>query len=158
MSLATISLDIINVANPCTVPWDSMAGNEEVRFCTHCRQHVYNLSEMNRADAKALVQRSEGHLCVRFYRRADGTVVTRNCQKAWRATRRVVGFLLGAASALLLVVYTNIFGPIRIRDVGPLQPVLNWIDPSLCQPKCIMGDIVLPPAALTNLPPQNSAE
>src|SRR5262245_56686154 len=98
MSAGVLSLDMITVANPCTVPWDSMAGNEEVRFCTHCRQHVYNLSEMNRADAKALVQRTDGRLCVRFYRRADGTVVTRNCQKAWTATRRAIGFLIGAAS------------------------------------------------------------
>lgn len=154
MSVGVLSLDVITVANPCTVPWDSMAGNQEVRFCKHCRQHVFNLSEMNRADAEALVRRSEGHLCVRFYRRADGTVVTRNCQKAWRYTRRAIGFLLGAASALLLVVYTNIFGMIRIRDAGPLQPMLNWLDPSLCKPaKCVMGDI-LPPASSTNPAPQ----
>src|SRR5262245_14282400 len=85
-------LDDLRVAAPCPASWDDMTGNERVRFCGSCRLHVYNLSEMARDEAERLVRETEGRLCVRFYRRADGTVLTQDCQAGarwvWRRSRR----------------------------------------------------------------------
>ena len=71
-----IPLEQIKIASPCPANWDEMTGTEQVRFCLGCRKNVYNLSEMTRNEAQALVEEKEGRLCVRFYTRADGTMLT----------------------------------------------------------------------------------
>ena len=71
------SLDILDVRIPCSVPWDSMRGDTRVRHCDQCKQNVYQLSELSKEEAEDLIRQKEGKLCVRFYRRRDGTVVTR---------------------------------------------------------------------------------
>lgn len=73
------ALDDIRIAAPCSAPWEAMHGDDRVRFCSHCTKNVYNLSAMPRADAEALLLQHEGDLCVRLYRRADGTVLTEDC-------------------------------------------------------------------------------
>lgn len=82
-----VPLELLFIPNPCTVPWESMQGDDKVRFCGECRLHVYNLSEMTRDAAEELVRTREGQLCVRFYRRPDGTVLTQSCTIAARAIR-----------------------------------------------------------------------
>jgi hypothetical protein len=72
-------LEKVFVAAPCRVSWHSMEGDEKVRFCGTCRQHVYNLSAMDVEEAAAVIARNTGSLCVRFYRRLDGTVMTGDC-------------------------------------------------------------------------------
>jgi len=67
------------VASPCSADWDEMVGDGPVRFCGKCEKNVYNLSEMSRADGEALIAAQETTLCVRLYRRADGTVMTADC-------------------------------------------------------------------------------
>ncbi len=74
-----LDLDQIEIAAPCKADWNSMSGNEQVRFCGLCKLNVYNLSAMTRADAETLVQQKEGRLCIRFFRRADGRLLTQDC-------------------------------------------------------------------------------
>jgi len=75
----------LQVLAPCTEDWNAMAGGEDVRFCGKCRQNVYNLSAMTEAQAQELVQ---GPVCVRFFHRGDGTVITRKCPPMIEAARR----------------------------------------------------------------------
>lgn len=91
----------LRVASPCHADWDEMDGDERVRFCRLCRLNVYNLSEMNSADAEALIREKEGRLCVRFYRRGDGTVLTRNCPVGLRAIKRRLAVIGGGLAACL---------------------------------------------------------
>jgi Carboxypeptidase regulatory-like domain/Ankyrin repeats (3 copies) len=56
----------INIASPCETDWDSMIGNDRIRFCRHCKLSVHNLSEMTSKDVRRLVARSQGRLCVRY--------------------------------------------------------------------------------------------
>ena len=88
--MATISLDQIQIASPCTADWDQMSGDERVRHCGQCDLNVYNLSDMANADAEALIRTHEGRLCVRLYRREDGTVITADCPVGLRAAARRV--------------------------------------------------------------------
>ena len=79
MSADRVNLNLIDVPNPCTVPWEEMSGDDRVRFCGKCRKNVYHLSHLTRDEAERLVTEREGELCVQFYRRQDGTAVTRDC-------------------------------------------------------------------------------
>ena len=101
MEQFTSPLDEVRVAAPCKADWGKMAGDERVRFCGSCNLHVYNLSGMTRREAEALVTNTEGRLCVRYHRRADGTILTRNCPVGLSAVRRrvarVAGSVLSAA-------------------------------------------------------------
>src|SRR4051812_35666908 len=72
-------LDDIRVATPCDARWEEMAGDDRVRHCGQCNKAVYNLSSMPRHEAQALVFGHEERLCVRFYRRTDGTLLTQDC-------------------------------------------------------------------------------
>ena len=65
----------IRIATPCHARWDQMEGDARARFCGQCRKHVYNLSAMTTTAAAELVREKEGKLCVRFYQRADGTML-----------------------------------------------------------------------------------
>ncbi len=96
----SIALDIlsnVSIASPCNVPWDSMKGDNRVRFCDECHLRVYNLSDMKAVDAADLVQRSEGRLCIKFYQRADGTMLTTDCPKGIRPKIRWAASRIAAA-------------------------------------------------------------
>lgn len=105
----TNPLDRVRVAAPCPAEWERMRGGEQVRFCDKCSLNVYNLSAMTKRDAETLVTSTEGRLCVRFYRRADGSILTQNCPVGLQALKRrvsrvtratvsaVLGFLAGLA-------------------------------------------------------------
>ena len=54
------------ILSACTEDWDSMIGNNQIRFCSHCRLSVHDLSHMNRKRIKRLIAKSNGRLCVRY--------------------------------------------------------------------------------------------
>ena len=100
--MLTKSLDRINVSSPCSADWDSMIGNDQVRFCSHCNLSVHNLSEMTRAEAMKLVLDSKGRLCARFSRRPDGAIQTATLPETLhQIKRRASRIATGAFSAAL---------------------------------------------------------
>jgi hypothetical protein len=89
LPIASDPLDGLTIATPCQVPWESLAGDDRVRHCGRCRQNVYNLESFSRAEALRLLRAREGRrVCVRLFRRDDGTVVTADCWARLRAARR----------------------------------------------------------------------
>jgi hypothetical protein len=95
-------LDNVRVAAPCSSDWNQMVGSERVRFCAQCNLNVYNLSSMKRSEAEALISNVEGQLCVRYYRRPDGTILTNNCPVGLSAIRRRVSRAATAALSAVL--------------------------------------------------------
>lgn len=99
-------LENIRIASPCTASWDEMTGDERVRFCGHCAKDVYNLSGMTREESERLLRERAGNICVRLYKRHDGTVLTADCPVGVKRKRRrrivatAVGSGLAAAGAL----------------------------------------------------------
>lgn len=95
-------LDSVRVASPCSADWTQMVGDEKVRFCTSCEKNVYNLSAMTSADAEDLLGASAGgELCVRFYQRVDGTVMTSDCPVGvTRKRRKKLALAIAGAGAL----------------------------------------------------------
>ena len=110
MSERTDVLRRVRVASPCRASWELMEGDERTRFCRQCGLNVYNLSEMTRAEAESLVARTEGRLCARFYQRADGTVLTKDCPVGLRAVRLRVARAAGAAFAAVLGLFAAVSG------------------------------------------------
>jgi hypothetical protein len=102
MPVQSTILDRINIPSPCTADWDSMIGNDRVRFCLHCSKQVSNLSEMTRKKALELVARSKGQICVRYYRRPDGLLQTAGPQRQlYQIKRRASRLAAGAFTAAL---------------------------------------------------------
>jgi hypothetical protein len=101
-------LDHVRVAAPCESDWDQMIGDERVRFCGQCSLNVYNLSSMTRSEAESLIARTEGRLCVRFYRRRDGSIITKDCPVGLGAIRRRVSYLAKAIASMVLGLFAGL--------------------------------------------------
>jgi ankyrin repeat protein len=96
------SLDRLTISNPCNADWASMYGNDQVRFCEHCRLHVTNLSGITRYEAMRLVARSQGRLCVRYLVRPVTGVIPQSVpEKLYRISRRATRIAAGAFTATL---------------------------------------------------------
>ena len=96
-----IPLEDVRVASPCRADWNMMQGDDRVRFCQSCAKNVYNLSSLSKFDAEKLIAEKEGKLCVRYYQREDGTILTDNCPVGLKIVRRPFKFLLAGFAALL---------------------------------------------------------
>jgi hypothetical protein len=112
-------LDNLRIASPCKVDWDTMAGDERVRYCGQCAKNVYNVAGMTRDEAKKLLEDRSGKLCLRIYRRADGTVLTSDCPVGAKRKRRlaIFGAAAGAATAFGGLVATTTMGGAMMGDV-----------------------------------------
>ena len=92
----------LTVTSPCNQDWDSMIGNDRVRFCEHCSLHVHNISAMTRAKALRLAEKSKGRICVRYYHDPNGLVATKAVSpRLYQLGRRVSRVAAGAFSATL---------------------------------------------------------
>jgi hypothetical protein len=97
------SLTDIRIASPCPADWEKMIGDERTRHCSKCNLNVYNLSAMTERQAMQLVAANEGQrLCLRLYRRTDGTVMTRDCPWSVRAVARKFSRLASAALTVFM--------------------------------------------------------
>jgi hypothetical protein len=123
-------LNNVRVAAPCPADWDQMLGNERSRFCGQCNLNVYNLSAMSRSEAEEFIARSEGRVCIRYYRRKDGSVITENCPVGLRALRKKMSYVARAIASAVLTLMTGI----------GLSHIFERVLPSH-----IMGDMVVQP-------------
>jgi len=105
-------LDRLRIVTPCDVPWSSMMGDDQVRFCDRCRKNVYNVAEMTRAEAVALIDRAEGRVCMQIARRPDGTIVTGDCWARLRRARRrgILAFAAALPVVLVAQLWSQAFG------------------------------------------------
>ena len=110
MSIHSANVDRLRIATPCPIGWEQMAGDNRVRFCDHCQLNVYNISELSRIEAEALIASTEGRLCARLYRRADGTVLTKDCPVGLRALRMRVSKRAAAVFAAIASISSVVFG------------------------------------------------
>jgi hypothetical protein len=129
MSINNSPLDNLKIASPCSASWNEMYGTDRKRFCGDCKLNVYNLSRMTRDAAERLLISSEGRLCVRFYRRPDGTVLTKDCPVGWAKVRQRLSLYATAAFSLLLSFMTGMsFAALFERagaEVGKIAVVLD---------------------------------
>jgi hypothetical protein len=126
-----LELGRISIASPCQEDWSKMTGDDRARACARCKLTVYDLSTLTALEARALILSKQGEVCVRFFKRADGTVLTRDCPVGVSTTRRR-GALAGAAlavSALGAVLAPSVFGdgdaPPPVHDLSIPTPLVQ---------------------------------
>jgi hypothetical protein len=141
-------LDNPRIAGPCSADWDQMFSfeGERVRFCSQCNLNVYNLSNMSRQEAEDLITKTEGRLCVRFYRRADGSVLTQDCPVGLKKIKRRMAWaaqvVLGMVLSFVAGLGTYIFHlgrksstPLDIRPISEKPHVIGLILPRVQAPE-----------------------
>jgi hypothetical protein len=122
-------VDSVKVASPCGASWDDMVGGDRVRFCESCKKNVYNLSAMDRDEAEGLLEEMGESICVRFYQRPDGTVMTSDCPVGVRRKRRRL-FVLSAVGGTMLAGAAAVASAARA--------------PELEEPRVLMGAAPIP--------------
>ena len=133
-----------------------MIGDERARFCGQCELNVYNLSSMSTLEAESLIARTEGRLCVRYYRRKDGSIITQDCpvglrrlkQRAARIKRAVASLVIGFLAGLGFHGAASRFGGFLLDSAG------GWgmhgattgvmVAPTTRQPRIAVGELVPP--------------
>lgn len=158
----SVSLDVLNdlrVASPCPMDWDRMVGDDKRRFCDHCGLHVHNTSAMTREEVLALIEEASrgGRVCARLYKRADGTLLTRDCPVGLAAARARLRRVCGRAAAALALCLSGawVFGrsgerDTRLAGAEPFATLREWL--SLGPPPrpsggvMVMGDVCFPPS------------
>jgi hypothetical protein len=111
-------LDNIKIASPCGANWDEMFGDNRKRFCAECKLNVYNISGMPQREAEDLLINSEGRVCVRLFKRNDGTVLTENCPVGLAKVKQRVSRVATAAFALILTFVSGIFSYITLTEIS----------------------------------------
>ena len=159
-------LDNLVIAAPCSIPWESMKGNDRQRDCSGCAKTVYNISDMTKAEAERFLEERGASECMRFYRRTDGTIMTDNCPRALRKIREqyrivaravagVVAVLLSAPTALAQSQPQMLLGkPARPYKTTQSQTAL----PTTVTPHAYAGGVMLAPRepSTTNEPIQKT--
>jgi hypothetical protein len=156
-------LNNIRIASPCSSDWNEMFGDERKRFCAECKLNVYNLSEMTKSQAENFIRNAEGRVCVRLYRRADGSVITQDCPVGWAKIKQrtravataVFSLVLSLFSGLLLV---SVFAKQRVTEVGVLRPLSTPTPKPTPKQMPLMGAVALPSPSPKTTPTPRSSE
>jgi hypothetical protein len=143
----------LKVASPCSQDWNAMHGSDRKRYCGECKLNVYNLSGMSRTEAENLITNAEGRLCVRFYQRADGSVLTQDCPVGWaRVKQRTKAYVAALASlifsffgALGLVAAFKKSDPVIMGGISPVSTATPKQTPKAAsdQTPVVMGKIAI---------------
>jgi len=96
----------VRIASPCVADWEKMTGDDRIRHCPQCNLSVYNLSGMTAREAAHLIYSRQGRLCVRFYRRTNGTMLTQDSSPMRRGSRLAAAALSAAITVSLAAAQT----------------------------------------------------
>ncbi len=159
----------LRIASPCSESWDAMRGDRHVRHCARCDKDVFDLGGLTRQQIADLLYLRGADLCARFYRRADGTIMTADCVDARRLrTHRRVAVSVAAAGIATAVAVPSLAGALRTESIAEYyarQPPVDDPPPPPDDPPddMVMGDVVavggmidltpLPPALPPPAPP-----
>lgn len=119
----TNPLNNIKIASPCAANWNEMYGDERTRHCAECKLNVYNLSEMTQSEAENFLVKAEGRVCLKVYRRTDGTVLTKDCPVGWRKLKKRVSTLASAGFAVFLGFFG---GVLSLQSLKSLRAFTNY--------------------------------
>jgi len=155
-------LDHVRIAKPCSSSWADMTGDNRVRFCAQCKLNVYNLSDMTRGQAERLIHENQGRLCVQYYMRHDGTIITKDCPVGWQRMKQGLlrlAYAFAAVVALTAVALGwhgasgNRFS--LLRHIEPFASIVERFRPS--PPIQLWGAMVGQPN-IRLLPPNQSTK
>lgn len=130
----------VRIASPCPMSWNDMEGDDQVRFCHECKLNVYNLSSLTKPEAESLLKKHEGRLCIGYYQRADGTIITSNCPVGLRAARKASTWIACKVAAAVVILFQAVAGfgsgsrstcgSIRLQEIQPFKAVSALFAPT----------------------------
>jgi hypothetical protein len=82
---------------------------------------------MSRDEAEVLIMQSEGRLCVRFYKRRDGSIITQDCPVGWARIKQRTKVFATAAFSLFMALISGVF-------------IVSWFS----RPKATLGEFKVP--------------
>src|SRR5262249_31628868 len=106
---------------------------------------------MTRDDAEALLrERLGGELCVRFYQRADGTILTQDCPEGVKRKRRKkLAIAIAGAGAMAAAAVTSFGQTCRTPTMGAIAPqVITQGEMTMGKPQAVMGDVAPTPPTM----------
>ena len=118
-----------------------MQGDEVKRYCGQCRLHVHDTSNMSREQVVGLLEETGGRCCLRIWRRPDGRVITRDCNRIRRAIARRLQWIRTAAAGLFAIV-----GLGSCAQDHSLTGVVAWPGPKPLSTPSTMGKPAPSPA------------
>jgi hypothetical protein len=121
MAESKFDLQKLRIASPCYERWDNMKGDARVRHCASCKLNVYNVREMSADEVDELVQRNSGRLCIRLYKRWDGTVLTRDCPVGVSRARVRMAAAMATAAAFMVVLLTPLLLRLGSKEAASLE-------------------------------------
>jgi len=157
-------LDEVRIATPCSARWEEMTGDDRVRHCAACDKDVFNIAGMPRAEAVALLSKGTS-VCIRMFKRTDGTVLTSDCPVGVRKKRVRRLAILGAGISAALggglmyawvepaSVFDALSGRTGTMDTGEAEP---YAVGSIPVPVAAPPAMTEQPGAATNRPVMTS--
>ncbi len=160
-ALALPLLDQVRIASPCPMKWEHMTAvgdGERTRYCGQCALNVHNISDMTRDEAEDFLRSvvPGQRVCGAFWRRADGTIMTRDCPVGLRAARlRLTRIISRVAAVGALVLTGAVFARSRsahewrgagLASMSPFSILTQWVrgKPAPPPPQPVPGEISLP--------------
>lgn len=142
----TLSLEVLDnlrIASPCPMRWDQLDSvgddGDRVRHCSRCELKVYNVANLSGEETLELVSShvaSGTRLCAALFRRADGTLLTRDCpvglaairRKAVAAVSRVAAVaLLGVSLSLAAIARAGAGWHPSVKAMRPIRHASSWV-------------------------------
>ena len=121
-------LSDLRIPVPCPMRWGELQGDEQKRFCSACSLHVHDTAQLTRSEARELLGRASGRICLRIEYDASGAARFRVGR--WARIRR---WALAAAAGLLA--FSSAGGKSEAMDrQAPTSP-----GPSAAERRVVMG-------------------
>ncbi len=119
----------------CPTHWETMTGNHRKRFCTDCKKHVYDFSQMTRGEIEAVLEATRGNLCARVTRQPDGSLKMQEvtAQPLHLISRRVSPLARAVVSAVLG------FSPVLAVTAPPTPILIHQLQQTANSPKSTEG-------------------
>ena len=105
----------LRIASPCSVDWNSMIGNDRVRFCEHCQLTVHSIDHTSQKQIKRLIERSNGRLCVNYRQPAPQRVAPPILYKIGRRTSIIAATAFSAS----LSISSAVVASTNLKQTGP---------------------------------------
>ena len=130
---------LIEIKTPCTADWDSMIGDDRIRFCEHCNLNVNDLSQLTPKRVRRLVTKSKGRLCIRYQKRRDGSPIIKavpaKLHTIGRRASRIAAGAFTATLSLSSVVALSAPGSLRHENGFASQHIGSLLEPSHLAPQ-----------------------
>jgi len=111
----------LSISAPCSEDWNLMTGDDKKRLCSSCKIHVYNITALKSSEAEAFLSSEFGNeICVKYFKRSDGTIITENCPIGLRSLRRqgerLRKFLSSICGLLLSGISSVVYGETQLQN------------------------------------------